>query len=58
MCALAKWCWPRDRSSGRWCSADNDRPGVIRPTAVLRYLREFAVVAGERVLIATNNDSA
>ena len=37
---------------------DNDRPGVMSAAAMLRYLREFAVLAGERVLIATNNDSA
>jgi sarcosine oxidase subunit alpha len=37
---------------------DNDRPGVMSAAAVLQYLREYAVLAGERVLIATNNDSA
>ncbi len=37
---------------------DNDHPGVMSAGAVLQYLREFAVLAGERVLIATNNDSA
>ncbi len=37
---------------------DNDRPGVMSAAAMLRYLREYAVLAGERVLIATNNDSA
>ncbi len=37
---------------------DNDRPGVMSAAAVLQYLREYAVLAGERVVIATNNDSA
>jgi sarcosine oxidase subunit alpha len=37
---------------------DNDRPGVMSAAAVLQYLREHAVLAGERVLIAANNDSA
>jgi len=37
---------------------DNDRPGIMSAAAVLQYLREHAVLAGERVVIATNNDSA
>jgi len=37
---------------------DNDRPGVMSAAAVLRYLREFAVLVGEAVVVATNNDSA
>ncbi|MCW3474379.1 sarcosine oxidase subunit alpha family protein [Limobrevibacterium gyesilva] len=37
---------------------DNDRPGVMSAAAVLQYLREYAVLAGERVLVATNNDTA
>ena len=37
---------------------DNDRPGVMSAAAVLQYLREYAVLAGERVIVATNNDSA
>jgi sarcosine oxidase subunit alpha len=36
---------------------DNDRPGVMSADAVLRYLREHAVLAGTRVLVATTNDS-
>jgi sarcosine oxidase subunit alpha len=36
---------------------DNDRPGIMSAAAVLRYLREYAVLAGENLLIATNNDS-
>ena len=38
--------------------ANNDRPGVMLADAVLTYLRRYAVRCGERVLIATNNDSA
>ena len=26
-CAPSRWCSPPARSSGRWCFADNDRPG-------------------------------
>lgn len=37
---------------------DNDRPGVMLADAVLEYLRRYAVRAGERVVIATGNDSA
>ena len=37
---------------------DNDRPGVMSADAALVYLRRFAVLVGERVAIATNNDSA
>jgi sarcosine oxidase subunit alpha len=36
----------------------NDRPGVMLATGVRRYLGEFAVRAGERVVIFTNNDAA
>lgn len=37
---------------------NNDRPGVILAGAAREYLRRFAVSAGRRVLVATNNDSA
>jgi sarcosine oxidase subunit alpha len=37
--------------------ADNDRPGVMLAGAALDYLRRHAVRAGQRVVIATNNDS-
>ena len=36
----------------------NDRPGVMLATAVRRYLHEFAVRAGERLVVFTNNDDA
>ena len=38
--------------------ANNDRPGVMLSDAVLRYLRCFGVRCGERVVLATHNDSA
>ena len=37
--------------------ANNDRPGVMLADAVLRYLRCYGVRCGERVVLATNNDS-
>ncbi|HSE12443.1 MAG TPA: 2Fe-2S iron-sulfur cluster-binding protein, partial [Rudaea sp.] len=37
---------------------NNDRPGVMLADAVLRYLRNYAVRCGERVVVATRNDSA
>ena len=37
---------------------DNDRPGVMSASAVLHYLRQYAVLAGDSVVVATNNDSA
>ncbi|MEZ5923238.1 MAG: 2Fe-2S iron-sulfur cluster-binding protein [Hyphomicrobiaceae bacterium] len=37
--------------------ANNDRPGVMLAGAVLSYLRRHGVRAGERVVIATANDS-
>jgi sarcosine oxidase subunit alpha len=37
---------------------DNDRPGVMSADAALAYLRRFAVLAGRRIAVATNNDSA
>src|SRR5688572_1535799 len=38
--------------------ANNDRPGVMLAEAALVYLRRYAVKPGERVIVATNNDSA
>jgi sarcosine oxidase subunit alpha len=38
--------------------ANNDRPGVMLADAALVYLRRYAVKPGERVVVATNNDSA
>ncbi len=35
---------------------DNDRPGVMLAGAVRRYLQDFGVCIGRRVVIATNND--
>jgi sarcosine oxidase subunit alpha len=37
---------------------DNDRPGVMSASAVLHYLREFAVLPGQAAVVVTNNDSA
>jgi sarcosine oxidase subunit alpha len=36
----------------------NDRPGVMLASAALRYLARFGVLAGERAVVFTNNDSA
>ncbi len=36
----------------------NDRPGVMLASAVLRYLRQHAVLVGREIVITTNNDSA
>jgi methylglutamate dehydrogenase subunit C len=38
--------------------AGNDLPGVMLVSAVRRYLNRHAVLAGEQVVVATNNDSA
>ena len=38
--------------------ADNDRPGVMSADAALAYLRRHDVLVGERIVVATNNDSA
>ena len=38
--------------------ANNDRPGVMLTTAVLHYLRAYAVRSGKRAVINTSNDSA
>ncbi len=37
---------------------DNDRPGVMSAGAARTYLNRYAVLPGERIAIATNNDSA
>lgn len=36
----------------------NDRPGIMLADAVRHYLNRYAVAAGRRVVLATNNDSA
>ncbi|MCR9085890.1 MAG: sarcosine oxidase subunit alpha family protein [Rhodobacteraceae bacterium] len=36
----------------------NDKPGVMLASAARSYLNRFAVLAGDRVIVATNNDSA
>ncbi|MBB3966090.1 sarcosine oxidase subunit alpha family protein [Rhizobium metallidurans] len=38
--------------------AGNDVPGVMLASAVRKYLNRFAVLVGDKVLVATNNDSA
>ncbi len=38
--------------------ANNDLPGVMSADAALVYLRRYGVVAGARIVVATNNDSA
>ncbi len=38
--------------------ADNDRPGVMSADAVLQYLRRYAVLPGQEVVVATSHDSA
>lgn len=38
--------------------ANNDRPGIMLASAVQAYCKRFAVRAGNRIVIATNNDSA
>ena len=38
--------------------ANNDRPGVMLADAALVYLRRYAINLGQRVVVATNNDSA
>ena len=37
---------------------NNDRPGIMLAGAVRHYLNKYAVKAGEKVIVATNNDSA
>ena len=36
---------------------NNDRPGVMTAAAVRTYMNRFAVLPGENIIIATNNDS-
>uniref|UniRef100_UPI002632A787 2Fe-2S iron-sulfur cluster-binding protein n=1 Tax=Sphingosinicella sp. TaxID=1917971 RepID=UPI002632A787 len=36
----------------------NDRPGVMLAGAARAYLHRYGVVAGQRIVVATNNDSA
>ena len=38
--------------------ANNDRPGVMLADATLAYLRRYAIRPGDRVVVATSNDSA
>lgn len=38
--------------------ANNDRPGVMNASAARCYLNRFAVLPGQRIAVATNNDSA
>ncbi len=38
--------------------ANNDRPGIMLASAAARYVNDYAVRPGRRVVIATNNDSA
>ena len=37
---------------------NNDRPGVMTVSAGRAYLNRYGVLAGERIVVATNNDSA
>lgn len=37
--------------------AGNDRPGVMSVSAGRAYLNRFGILAGQRIVIATNNDS-
>lgn len=36
----------------------NDKPGVMLASAAQTYLNRFAVLAGQNIVVATNNDSA
>ena len=38
--------------------ANNDRPGVMLAAAVASYVNRYAVAAGQRTVVFTNNDSA
>ena len=38
--------------------ADNDRPGVMTVSAARAYLNRYGILPGERIVVATNNDSA
>lgn len=37
---------------------NNDRPGVMSAAAARSYVNRFGVLAGQKVVVATNNDSA
>ncbi|MDO5493420.1 MAG: glycine cleavage T C-terminal barrel domain-containing protein [Nesterenkonia sp.] len=37
--------------------ADDDRPGIMLAEAVRTYLNRYAALAGERIVVATTNDS-
>lgn len=37
---------------------NNDRPGVMLANAGARYARDFGVIPGREIVVATNNDSA
>jgi sarcosine oxidase subunit alpha len=41
-----------------WVFERNDLPGVMLANAVRAYARRFAVAAGRRIVLATNNDAA
>ena len=38
--------------------ADNDRPGVMTVNAARSYLNRYGILPGQRIVVATNNDSA
>jgi len=37
---------------------DNDRPGIMTVSAGRAYLNRFGILPGEKIIVATNNDSA
>lgn len=37
---------------------NNDRPGILLASAAHTYLERFAIVPGQQIVVATNNDSA
>ena len=37
---------------------NNDRPGIMNVNAARAYLNRYAVLAGQHIVVATNNDSA
>src|SRR5579863_1406836 len=39
-------------------TGENERPGIMLASAVRRYVNQFGVVPGSRVVIAANNDDA
>ncbi len=40
-----------------FCFANNDRPGIMNCAAARTYLNRYGVLAGDKVVIASNNDS-